>query len=131
MPALDTCHDTVVTALQKAGWIVSPRQKRQRIRRRVIYIDIVAQQQEQKRYIEVKCFPQTEVVEDQYAAIGQYLVYRAALNLLRDSSPLYLAVSSTIFERVFDSVLRQVVLENRIKLLIFDDEMEVVEQWIE
>src|SRR3972149_4677346 len=129
MPALDECHAQVVSALQKAGWIVHPRQRRRKIGRRVIYIDIVAALPDGQRYIEVKCFPRPTEIQEQYSALGQYLVYRTMLALLNDPAPLYLAVSSTIYEDYFDEVMRQVIRVNHVKLLVFDARMEEVQEW--
>lgn len=131
MPAQDTCHSKVVRALQKAGWNVRPRQKRLKIGRRIIYIDIVAERQGQLQYIEVKCFPLVSDIQNQYTAFGQYLIYQQMLAILNDPTPLAMAIPTRMYNSGIDVVLQQAIEMNGFKLIVFDEEAEVLIKWIE
>jgi hypothetical protein len=86
LPAIDDCAPQVVRALQKAGWIVSPKPERKLLEHRVAYIDLVARNEQQSAYIEVKCFPAAAIggasTPEEYTAIGQYIIYRTLLELI-------------------------------------------------
>lgn len=134
MPALDDCFPQVVHALQKDGWVVGNKPERKLFGKRLAYIDLVARNEAQAAYVEVKCFPSAGAggggTQEEYIAVGQYIVYRTLLETLEDSTPLYLAVPHTIFED-FDDVMRNVIGNYHIKLLVFDAATEEVLQWIE
>jgi XisH protein len=131
MPALDYCQNQIIRALQKAGWTVSAKPQRLIVGRRVVYIDLIAMQDSHKVFIEVKCFVDFDSTHEQYAAIGQYLIYRTMLQALGDSTPLYLTIPSKINDGKLDRIMRSVIDNNRIKLLTVDIAMESVRQWIE
>jgi hypothetical protein len=117
--------------LQNAGWTVLPKPKRLIVGRRVSYVDLVAVQGERQIYVEVKCFADPDSSHEQYIAVGQYLLYRAMLERLEDSTPLYLAIPSTIQTTGIDLVLRRVLENNQIRRLVVDMEMETISQWNE
>ena len=137
MPALDNCHEQVVNALKKAGWIITRTSKYFRIKKRTIFIDIEAQQNnnghsQEILLVEVKCFADKDTLtQELYAAIGQYLVYRTILTELANSATLYLSVPSKIYDTVFDESIRKLIQEQAIKLLIVDLETETINQWLE
>ena len=131
MPALDDCQPQIVHALQNAGWAVSPKPKRLIVGRRVSYVDLVAVQGSRQIYVEVKCFGDPDSSHEQYVAVGQYLLYRAMLQSLEDSTPLYLTIPGTIYETGIDRILRSVLEDHQIKLLVVDMEMETILQWKE
>ena len=131
MPAIDDCQPQVVHALQNAGWTVRSKPKRLIVGRRVGYVDLVVVQENRQIYVEVKCFGDADSPHEQYGAIGQYLVYRAMLHALEDSTPLYLAIPATIYETGIDRVLRRVLDDNPVRLLVVDVEREVFRQWKE
>lgn len=131
MPALDDCQPQIVQALQKAGWIVSSKPKRLIVGRRVVYIDLVAVRNGRQIYIEVKCFEESDSSRDQYAAVGQYLTYRAMLQALQDPTPLYLTIPGKMYETGMDPILQSVLEDNHIWLLVVDMEMESISQWTE
>ena len=136
MPALDQCHEHVVHALTKAGWKVEPKPYQLLIERRGVFIDLeisgnFAGEREQILLVEVKCFPdRTSTTRDLYTAIGQYLVYRAMLELTGNSIPLYLSVPEDIFATLFDASITKAFEDNQIKLIVIDLASEVITQWI-
>ncbi|WP_233787798.1 element excision factor XisH family protein [Dulcicalothrix desertica] len=81
--------------------------------------------------VEVKSFVGESDVKDLEQALGQYVLYRQVLNEMGDNRELYLAVTATIFNSVFNIELGQVLLRNKIiKLVVFDDITEEIVQWI-
>jgi XisH protein len=134
MPALDTCHEQVVHALENDGWTVSPDMFVLRLdRQHRFYIDLeaIGFDNQTIMVIEVKCFenPAAETTE-LYGAIGQYLVYR---NLLREHGiqlPLYLAVPLHAYAGVISRMALSVMAQNDVKMIVIDIEREAVIQWL-
>jgi hypothetical protein len=126
----DTCHHDVAAALRREGWQVE-NETRRRYKKRVVNLDLRAFREDRRVFIEVKCFPDLAIPDEQYTAIGQYVLYRTFLRLAKIPHPLYLAVPSTIYETRFDAVLLEVIREYQIKLLVFDPTGERNLQWKE
>lgn len=137
MPRLDDCHDVIVRALEKAGWMVAPKSPRFVLKRRLMIVDIEAEKPSNGRsashiLVEVKClFEKDSGTTGIYLALGQYIMYRAMLRELKEVVDLYLAVPEAIYEAMSDSVLRRAILENEIKLIVVDLERELIKRWIE
>lgn len=70
-------------------------------------------------------------VKDLEQALGQYVLYRQILNEIGEKRDLYLAVSRPVFNSVFTIELGQILIKNQIiKLIVFDDVIEEIVQWI-
>lgn len=130
MPKPDTCEIAVAKALRAEGWQVVTDKERRR-EQRAVYIDLRAFKDAQMTFIEVKCFPQGAIPDEQYTAIGQYLIYRTFLRLEALTYPLYLAVPVTIYEEEFDDVMKETLKEHHIWLLLFNEAGGRRLQWIE
>lgn len=130
MPALDNCHPQVVRALEKEGWVVSPKPYRLTFGERpYLFIDILAQHDDSRIIIvEVKCFNDNQL-NDLYIAVGQYLIYRSLLRAKNISDPLYLAIPQDIYESLFKEIGMFVVEETQIKLIVVDIDREVIVKW--
>lgn len=88
--------------------------------------------QKQILLAEVKCFPVDKTsVSDVYAAIGQYLIYRAVLMELEIEYPLYLVIPASQFDTIVDNAMLRVIRESRMLILVVDLEREVIVRWIE
>jgi len=129
MPKHDSCHDAVADALRREGWLVESDIRRNR-EDRIVYIDLRAIQADQTTFIEVKCFPNLAEPDEQYTAVGQYLIYQTFLQLERIVDPLYLAVPVTIYKNEFDDVMLETLQTHHIKLLVFDESGERSLEWI-
>lgn len=128
MPKHDSCHDAVAEALKREGWQVKGDVQRQR-KDRLVYIDLRALREDQTTLIEVKCFANLASPDEQYTAVGQYLIYQTFLHLQAVLHPLYLAVPVTIYETRFDDVLLETIRTHHIKLLVFDETGKRSLQW--
>jgi hypothetical protein len=137
MPRPDRCHSQIVHAFQKDGWRIISEQEQYYAPERAIFVDIKAGRNvngstQQILLAEVKCFPDRDSTSRElYVSFGQYVIYRAVLAELRDSSPLYLTVPEDVYIHVFDSTVRRAISDNHIKLVIVNLETEAITQWIE
>jgi len=137
MPARDIYHNTVKIALEKDGWTITYDPFPLQIGKKRLSADlgaerlISAEKELQKIVIEVKSFVGQSDVKDLQQALGQYVLYRQILNEMKVDRILYLAISQPTFNSVFSIELGQVLIKNQIvKLIVFDDESEVIVQWI-
>lgn len=137
MSARDIYHNTVKLALEKDGWTISHDPFPLQIGKKRLSADlgaerlISAEKELRKIVVEVKSFVGQSDVKDLQQALGQYVLYRQILNEMKVDRVLYLAISQPTFNSVFTIELGQVLLKNQIvKLIVFDDESEVIVQWI-
>lgn len=137
MSAKDIYHNTVKLALEKDGWTITHDPFPLQIGKKRLSADlgaerlISAEKEFQKIVVEVKSFVGQSDVKDLQQALGQYVLYRQILNEIKVDRTLYLAISQPTFNSVFSIELGQVLLKNQIvKLIVFDDESEVIVQWI-
>jgi hypothetical protein len=133
MPAKDRYHDTVVHALQKAGWNIVKEQVSQVVLNRYVLIDLQAYRSEGAILvlIEVKVFDQSvSQIANLSDALGQYLVYQTILDYIGELSPLYLAVPDTAYHGILSEIIGQSVIERYdVKLLVFNAESEEIVTW--
>lgn len=103
MPASDQYHDSVVCCLTKAGWSIIKEQyavvvadNNDNFRR--LFIDISARSQdEQIILIEVKSLANSPMHQFMML-VGQYAVYRTALEYIGNRTPLYVAVTEVDYD---------------------------------
>ncbi|MEQ8674938.1 MAG: element excision factor XisH family protein [Aggregatilineales bacterium] len=136
MPNEDRYHPVVLRCLQKAGWSIIKEQvyisvgKYDDTNRR-LYIDIKAQRyDDQLALIEVKGLERSPVHE-LMELLGQYLMYRIALDYLSIELPLYIALPENVYKGIIQHVLGQEMMTRyAIPLLIFDPVKEEIVKWI-
>jgi hypothetical protein len=86
---------------------------------------------EQILLVEVKCFSDNDsTTRDLYTAIGQYLVYRAMIQELRQHYGIYLSIPHLIFDEIFDVPVMRVVEEIGLNIVVINLESEAVVKWI-
>lgn len=133
MPAIDDCQSQIIRALEKVGWMVSPKPYILRLNRKHrLHIDIEAQNDDEHIIvIEVKCFhdSKSETV-DLYQAIGQYIIYRNLLKQQNIELDLFLAVPSHAYDGVFERMGKSAIIENDVKMIIVDIENEEILEWL-
>ncbi len=137
MPAKDIYHDTVKLALIKDGWKILTENYTLEYGGDRLYVDmaaeksIAAEKQGQKILVEVKSFLGRSFINNLEQAMGQYLIYRDIVLEKKLDFKLYLAITTGVYQNYFQRKLtRTIVKRNRVNLLIFDSEGEVIEQWI-
>jgi len=137
MPAKDIYHDAVRNALIKDGWTITHDPLILKWGLKDLYVDlgaerlVAAEKEGRKIAVEIKSFVSQSEVEDLENAVGQFVLYHDILNRIEPDRVLYLAVREAIFTSVFEEPIGQVLLENqRVKLVVFDPQAEVIVKWI-
>ncbi|MBN3905992.1 MAG: XisH family protein [Nostoc sp. NMS1] len=136
MPAKDAFHAVVKTALEKEGWLITHDPYTLQAGTIELYIDlgaekvIAAEKQGQKIAVEIKSFLSPSKITELYAALGQFIIYRIALQKQEANRTLYLAVPSTVYNEFFIlPFIQSVIQSNQLCLLIYNIEQEAIAQW--
>ena len=137
MPARDTYHDEVKTALVKDGWTITDDPLHLKWGRKDMYVDLGASQllaahkQKRKIAVEIKTFGSRSELDDLEKALGQYVLYFDVLTELEPERILYVALPIWAYESLFEEPLGQLLLRNeRLRLIVFDPAQETIEQWL-
>jgi hypothetical protein len=135
MPAKDIYHDNIKNALIKDGWTITHDPYVVQYGRKDLFIDlgakklIAASQGDLKIAVEVKNFIGSYAISDLEKALGQYTLHLHILARLEPDRILYLAIRQDTFTEVFQDPIGEILLENkRIKLIVFDEVKEEIEQ---
>jgi XisH protein len=137
MPAKNTFHDIVRTALQQEGWTITHVPYHIDLGFVDFYIDLGAERligatrDGEKIAVEIKTFLGASTISEFHTAIGQFINYRIALEEEDADRLLYLAVPLDIYKRFFKyTFIQTVIRRNQIPLLVYDIEKQEVAQWI-
>lgn len=137
MPQRDIYHNVVKNALIKDGWTITHDPFVLPFGLHNLYVDLGAEQMlaaekvGERIAVEVKSFVGRSEVEDLEGALGQYLLYRSLLKRQFQEHTLYLAVTRRALEGILSTELGRVVREDyALKLIVFNPEQEVIEQWL-
>ena len=136
MPARDRLHDQVRNALLRDGWMITHDPLHLRWGAKDMYVDLGAERflgaekGNRKIAVEVKSFTGPSQIDALEKALGQFTLYHDILARVEPDRALYLAVSDTAYSDVFVDSLGELLLANgRLKLLVFNAETEVIQQW--
>lgn len=136
MPSADRYHSVVLRCLEKAGWTIIKEQEYISIgthndTNRRLYVDIKAQRHDQQLVlIEVKGLERSPVHE-LMGLLGQYLIYKLALDYLTIAIPLYIAIPQVAYQDILQHVLGQeMMIRYSVPLIVFDPVREEIIQWI-
>ena len=137
MPAKDIYHDSVKNALIKDRWTITHDPLTLRVGRKDLFVDLGAEQflaaekQGRKIAVEIKSFVGASEIEDLKNAVGQYVLYQNALELMEPDRELYLAIRQKVYSELFEEVIGKLLLQKRqIKLIVFEPNNEVIVTWI-
>jgi len=138
MAAKDLFHDAVKQALLKEEWMITADPLKIRIERVKFEIDLAAEKvlaadkAGRKIAVEVKSFINSSVLTDFHLALGQFLSYRLALQIIEPDRILYLAVPVDTFESFFqERFIQEAVKLYQVKLVSYDPLQEVIVEWKE
>lgn len=93
---------------------------------------LIAEKGSERIAVEVKSFISKSEIEDLKNAIGQFVLYRAALNEQEPGRKLFLAIRETIYQSLFIAPKTWALCQREgIKLLIFNPQTEEVVLWSE
>jgi hypothetical protein len=137
MPNKDANHDIVVRALKKAGWEILKEHQyivvgESKGTKKRLFVDIKVRNISQAIIIliEVKDLS-VSPVHELMEMIGQYMVYTGALELLNDTTPLYIAIPEKAYKEIIQHPLTQKSLRDIvIPLLIYNPDKEELIEWI-
>jgi hypothetical protein len=137
MPAKNRYHRQVVRALETDGWTITHDPFHLKWGMRDLYVDLgaekllAAEKDERRIAVEIQSFAAVSPVEDLRNALGQYTLYHDVLARLYPDRVLYLAIPGVSYDYLFQEPISQLLLENgRFRLLVFDPQAEVIQQWI-
>lgn len=137
MPAKDLYHDSIKNALIKDGWTITHDPYVLQWGRKDLFIDLGAEkliaaiQNDRKIAVEVKSFVNPSPISDLEKALGQYTLYLDILVKVEPERILYLAIRQDTFDEVFKEPIGEMLLENkRLKLLVFEEKTEEIQEWI-
>ncbi|WP_427158847.1 XisH family protein [Aliinostoc sp. HNIBRCY26] len=137
MSAKDIFHEVVKIALHKDGWQITHDPLLFNVGGVKMSIDLAAQKliaaerKDEKIAVEVKSFlEKSSAISEFHTALGQFINYRAALRRRDPERVLYLAVPLTTYRTFFQLEFPQeMVEENRVKIIVYDVENEVIAEW--
>jgi hypothetical protein len=134
MPAKDRYHDIVVRALIKDGWTIAQEQVYFSDNERHVWVDLSVQRADNESLIliEIKGFENVaSEVDSLMAAIGQYAFYKAMLQYLQKTFPLYLAIPLNAYDRIFQTPAAQQAVKNvGIWVMVFNPATEEIVRWV-
>jgi len=137
MSAKDATHDAVRHALEKDGWTITQDPYYIKVGGFEMYIDlgaeeiVAAEREGQKIAVEIKSFLGASSISEFHTALGQFFNYRLALEEKDPERTLYLAVPLNTYDEFFTlQFIQKAVNRAALKLLIYNEQEEVISQWI-
>jgi len=136
MSALDHCEAETIRAFEKAGWTISQKPFLIRITETVLLADASFERRtngrnEQIIVVEIKCFgdPDRDLGEF-YRAIGQYEMYRAAMQVKNIAARLYMTIPQLAYQRFVGRAEFMKALSNsQVNYVIIDLKNEEIIEW--
>ncbi|MEM8642635.1 MAG: XisH family protein [Cyanobacteria bacterium P01_G01_bin.54] len=137
MPAKDRYHEVVRIALIKDGWRITFDPYPIRYEEVKLLADLASQKtffanrEGVHLVVEVKSFLSRSPMREFETALGQYLIYKAFLEITHPEYKVYLAVGEKIYQDFFEKIAIQLILKKyQVSLLVIDFEQEEIRQWI-
>lgn len=102
------------------------------------YIDLSAEKQliaaekgAEKIAVEIKSFTSPSDLDSFENALGQFIIYWRALRFKEPDRILYLGVPHSFYVRFFDDVFfLETAHDFNVKMLVYDEQKGIIEQWI-
>lgn len=135
--AKDKYHALVRNILEADGWQITHDPYFLMLGKRRGFIDLGAERillgaekGNEKVAIEVKSFLGLSDVDQFEDALGQYLLYKPALQEKEPDRTLFLALPITFYNNLFDdSYFQKIAQLYDLKMLIFDEKSEIISEW--
>ncbi len=135
--AKDKFHYEVKQALVYEGWNITDDPLYIKIGTIPLQIDlgaekiIGAEKDGEKIAVEIKTFSLLSFNTAFYDAVGQYIVYREALEIIESERVLYLAMPIDTYEEYGSELLIQRVLtKNKIKIILYESSTQHIVSWL-
>jgi hypothetical protein len=135
--ARDKFHDLFRKALENEGWNVTHDPLRLKTGRIPVLIDLgaerilAAEKGEEKVAIEIKTFGNPSFITAFYEAVGKYIVYQEAIQILEPNRLLYLALPDDVYEGFAEDLLIDSVFQrHQFRIVTYDSEHQTIVKWI-
>ncbi len=137
MSARDAFHEVVKKALQKDAWQITHDPLSFNLGGVSMSIDlaaeklIAAEREGKKIAVEVKSFlEKSSAISEFHTALGQFINYRGALRRREPERILYLAVPLITYKTFFQlDFPKEMIQENKVKIIVYDIEREEIVEW--
>lgn len=137
MPAKDIIHDSVRNALIRGGWVITDDPYIIQYEDATVFVDlgaeriIAAERDSEKIAVEIKSFIGHSVIHDIESALGQYLLYLSFLEISEPSRRLYIAISDTVYDNIFErKSVQWLIRRNKVPLIVVNITEEEIVKWI-
>lgn len=137
MPAKDIYHDAIKNSLIKDGWSITADPFPVKYEKVKLMADLAgektisATKQNRKIVVEIKSFLSKSPMREFETALGQCLIYQTFLEITQPQYRVYLAVGENIYEKFFEQVAIQVVLQKfKLPMIIVNTKQEEITKWI-
>jgi len=137
MPARDIYHESLKNALIHDGWTITHDPLVLRWGAKDMFVDLgaerilAAEKANTRIAVEIKSFVGPSEIEDLKNAVGQFVLYHDILSRTHPDRVLYLAVRDSTYGELFEEPVGTLLLENqRLRLIVFDADAEVIVKWI-
>ncbi|HEY9740849.1 MAG TPA: element excision factor XisH family protein [Coleofasciculaceae cyanobacterium] len=136
--AKDKFHDAVKNALIKEEWTITDDPLFLQFGGVDLFVDlgvekmIAAQKDNRRIAVEIKSFLGASLISEFHTALGQLMSYRLALKQKDPQRALYLAVPLDVYNTFFKLEFSQVAIEDyQLKLIVYDQDEEVIIRWLD
>jgi hypothetical protein len=133
----DRLHQALRRTLEKDGWTVTADPLILVLEQAVLRADLgaektfAAEKADRKIAIEVKDFTAASGISELEKTMGQLQLYQWALEVQEPDRWLFLAINQVAYRKYFQRPLFQLaVRRNKINVLVYDSEAEVIVQWL-